>query len=125
MAMGELEEFNRSAFADYDGDGTIEGVQDEIEGLVHELRDLLLAAGLIEEDDEEPGEYHPVANLVVSTADSAGAVYNYEFVEEDRSGGVHNTDYAVGLMQSSINFISTGSPNGVSSRDKGRFLSAH
>ncbi len=122
---GELEDLNRLADSDFDGDGTIEGVQDEIEGLEHELRDLLAAAGLVEEDDEEPGEYHPAANLVVPAADSAGAVYNWKFVEEDRSDGIHNTNYAVDLLQSSINFLATGSPSGVRPRGKGGLLSVH
>jgi len=122
---GKLTELNRLADADFDGDGATEGVQDEIEGLVHELRDLLLAAGLIEEDEDEPGEFDPTDDLVVPDKDSVGAVYNYKFVEEDRSGGVHNTDYAVELLQSSINFIKTGSPNGIAPRPKKDMLAAH
>ena len=42
------------------------------------------------------------------------ALYNYLFIEEDRSFGVHNTGYAVALLESSINFLETGDPNGVS-----------
>jgi len=68
---------------------------------------------LIEEGDEG---FHPTEDLVVSKADSAGAVYNWEFVKEERSGGVHNTNYAVGLLQSSINYITEGNPNGVAPR---------
>ena len=92
------------AAADFDGDGSIEGIQTEVHGMMDSLHVLLEDAGLVDEDG------HPVEDRVVSTADSAGALYNFLFVEEDRSFGVHNTDYAVGLLQSSINFLNTGSP---------------
>jgi len=118
---GALTTLNRTAAADFDGDGTTEGVQDEIAGLVQELEDILFAAGLIEEGDEG---FHPTEDLVVPDADSSGAVYNWEFVKEERSGGVHNTKYAVGLLQSSINYMTAGDPNGVAPRRGGISLSA-
>jgi hypothetical protein len=31
-----------------------------------------------------------------------GALYNYKFVQEDRSKGIHNTTYAVQLLMDSI-----------------------
>jgi hypothetical protein len=97
---GELEDF------DY------EGKQTEVEELFLELQDLLLAGNLIElvvEDGESA--YVPVDERVVQSADSAGAVYNYMFIYEDQSHGVHNAEYAIGLLESSINFIQTGSPD--------------
>ncbi len=97
---------DRLATDDFDWDGTIEGTQSEIQGLLDSLHILLETAGLLTSSGS------PVSGRVVSTADSAGALYNFRFVEEDRSLGVHNTDYAVGLMQSSINFMVTGNPNG-------------
>jgi hypothetical protein len=89
---------------DFDWDGTTEGIQTEIHGLLDSLHVLLEDANLLN------SEGHPIDGRVVTTADSAGALYNFLFVEEDRSLGVHNTDYAVGLLQSSINFLDTGSP---------------
>ena len=100
-----LTALNRLAFADHDFDGTIEGVQDEIRGLADSLRVLLTAANLLTAGGS------PVARIV-ETADSAGAVYNYVYIEEDRSFGIHNTDYSVGLLTSAINFMLTGDPNG-------------
>ena len=119
---GELEEFNRNAVTDYDDDGTVEGVQDEVDGLIIKLQDRLLAAGLIKASGET---YAPTNNLVVSDADSAGAVYNWLFAYEDRSLGVHNTKYAAGILQSSINFLSTGDPNGVRARANADLLTMH
>ena len=101
----KLTTLDRPAFADYDFDGTIEGVQDEVKGLADSLKVLLQAANLLTSAGV------PVSRTV-ATADSAGAVYNFVFIEEDRSFGVHNTDYSVGILQSSINFILTGDPNG-------------
>ncbi len=106
---GDIDDLDRLADADYDWDGTIEGIQAEVSGLLDSLGIELEAVGIAELVDSS---YHPVDERVVGTADSAGALYNFLFVEEDRSHGVHNTDYAVGLLQSSINFLTTGDPNG-------------
>ena len=40
-----------------------------------------------------------------TSADSAGAVWNYLIVEGDRSEGVHNAKYILGLLTSSIEFL--------------------
>lgn len=99
--------FNITADEDYDWDGNTEGVEDEITGLLDSLFVLLRAGNLITTSGS------PVNNRVVALAESAGAVYNYLFVEEDRSNGIHNTEYAAGLLQSSINYLATGDPNGL------------
>lgn len=101
-----ITDLDRTADGDYDWDGTVEGIQSEVHGLLDSLHVVLEAANLLD------AEGHPVSRSV-ATADSAGAVYNFLFVEEDRSVGVHNTDYAVGLLRSSINFIVHGNPNGM------------
>lgn len=112
-----LTTLNRLAFTDHDFDGTIEGVQSEIRGLHDSLKVLLVAANLLTNAGV------PVARKV-ATADSAGAVYNFEFIEEDRSYGIHNTEYSVGLLTSAINFMLTGDPNGTPT-NKLALLSSH
>lgn len=107
---GTVDDLDHQAEADFDWDGTTEGIQAEVHGLLDSLQVLLTDAGLIGEDSD--GEIHPIDGRVVQTADSVGALYNWLFVEEDRSMGVHNTDYAVGLLQSAINFLVHGDPNG-------------
>jgi hypothetical protein len=102
---GAISTLDITAEGDFDFDGEVEGIQSEIHGLLDSLEILLEDASLLLDG-------HPISDRVVSTADSAGALYNWLFVEEDRSLGVHNTDYAVGLLQSSINFLNTGDPNG-------------
>lgn len=105
-----LTTLDRPANGDFNNNGTIEGVQDEIRGLADTLLGLLVAANLTNSSGV------PVSRIV-ATADSAGAVYNYAFIEEDRSFGVHNTNYSVGILQSAINFIRTGDPNGAPSKE--------
>ena len=36
------------------------------------------------------------------TMNQAGGIYNFKFVEEDRSGGMHNIKYAKKLLENSI-----------------------
>jgi hypothetical protein len=99
---GTITDFNRPAAEDYDNDGNIEGVQDEIDGLLDELKTMLIAADLLTSEGD------PVERNVAAQ-DSVGAVYNYEFVLGDGSRGIHNTKYAVALLQSSIAFLEAGS----------------
>jgi hypothetical protein len=93
------EVYNLPALSDYDGDGTTEGIQDEYEGLLGQLREALLARGLIgaegadDEDLSVPGTYSAV---------EAGAIYNFRLVISDGSRGVHNPRYIMGLMQTTL-----------------------
>jgi hypothetical protein len=112
-----LTTLDRLADADFNNNGTIEGVQEEIQGLADTLLGLLVAANLTNASGV------PVSR-VVATADSAGAVYNYVFIEDDRSFGVHNTNYSVGILQSAINFLRTGDPNGAPAKGL-TMLSSH
>ncbi len=94
-------DFVNSDDIDYDHNGTVEGYQTEVAGLVDSLAALLFDAGII-----DAGNY-PVSGIIAD-ADIAGALYNFKLVEEDRSHGVHNFKYVVGLLESSIEFMATG-----------------
>lgn len=123
----EIDDFDRLTTSDFDEDGdTNEGVQTEINDLLDELESALVDAGLLEYDAEADA-YEPTDGLTVTTADSVGAVFNWGFVHEDRSMGIHNTRYAAGLLISSINFLETGSPTGAPSGTarKAKLASAH
>ena len=92
------------------------GVQAEIDGLLDELRDLLVAAGVVEQGHEDiyeinqetgvielvsyAGEYHPVVGTH-SMAHAQG-FYNWIGLVEDRSAGVHNPKYVKALLVNSI-----------------------
>ncbi|MCF8241868.1 MAG: T9SS type A sorting domain-containing protein [Melioribacteraceae bacterium] len=95
---GELESFEEfPARHDYDEDGTIETAMAEIEGLLHEL-------GLLLPPYDDPA--------VDVSADYSKlelkAAFNYLFVEEDQSMGMHNFQYAVGLLKTSIEAMNYG-----------------
>lgn len=93
---GDLEDF------DYNG------AQTEVEELLVELRDILLAQGVLAGDDENG--YHPVnerdnpGEATFSMA-QAQAFFNWIGLEEDRSLGVHNPKYVIALLKNSINAL--------------------
>ncbi len=105
---GAIEDFAEvAAVDDYDGDGAVEGVQHEVEGLLELLKEAILDASdtpehrtLLETDWEAN-----IGNIAVSTVDQRKAAYNHEFVEFDQSRGVHNAKYAIQLLQQSILFL--------------------
>jgi hypothetical protein len=82
----------------------VEGKMAEIEGLMEDLKVLLEAKGIMDtvahpgylvvpDDGEDPIYYDNAL---------AGAFYNYKFLEEDRSLGMHNYKYAKTLLENSI-----------------------
>jgi len=87
---GEISSFDFPR-QDYDANGTIEGVQTEVHNLLNQLGRLLPPYG-----DPE------VAITSSYTRPELKAAFNYRFVEEDGSLGVHNTSYAVNLIKASI-----------------------
>ena len=84
---GDLEDF------DYNG------AQTEVEELLVELRDILVAKGVVEyvEADEA---YEPVVGTYPMA--EAQAFFNWIGLEEDRSMGVHNPNYVNALLKNSI-----------------------
>ncbi len=91
-AEGSITAFNRKAYADYDGDGTIEGIQDEVQGLLD-----IVAEKLPKNDDGEiPGSGIDKLNL---TEVQLQALWNYKLINGDGSLGIHNTAYAVQVLQ--------------------------
>ena len=83
---------------DYDGNGVIEGVQTEVRGLLSKLALLLPPVGVAKTN-------HSPSNISITsswTKPQLRAGYNYLFVVEDGSYGIHNLSYAVGLLKASI-----------------------
>ncbi len=80
---------------DFDHDG----VQTEITGLLQQLQDLLVNEGLITIDNE--GEIHTVRGIT-TTANKAGALYNFRMAFSEGSEGIHNTKYTRALLTNSI-----------------------
>jgi hypothetical protein len=73
----------------------LEELQPEIQGLLDTLEGLLITEGI----------YEPATELAVKgdyTNRVAGAFFNYMFIKEDKSLGVHNPTFAITLLENSI-----------------------
>jgi formate-dependent nitrite reductase cytochrome c552 subunit len=92
---GEITDFNQPGIAEENF-----SVQDSVDVLIGELRTKLEAAGLW-----EGGVDGDVKVGATTSADSAGALWNLLMAKEDRSHGIHNPKYIMGLLQSSIEFM--------------------
>jgi len=88
---------------DYNGDGVIEGVQTEVQHLLDTLSTLLPNSAYVAN-----GNY--VADGLVKSPSTRtnwptkflNAAYNWQFVNNDGSKGVHNAPFATGLLRASI-----------------------
>ncbi len=87
------------ASSDLDGNGQVEGVQTEIEGMLANL------ASLLPKDSQDPTAvvsrmYDSL--LVKDQPNVIKGIYTYYFVEEDKSMGVHNTKYTVAILSKAL-----------------------
>lgn len=102
---GELEDFTDViAKADFDGDGAVEGVQEEVTGLLEALEEAVIAACPNDECRTKLNENFEAnnGNPAYTTPAMRAASYNWAFVAFDGSKGVHNATYAIQLLQKSI-----------------------
>src|SRR5690606_33234644 len=82
---------------DYDGDGRVESAKAELHGLLEEVGKLL----------PPYGDPHVVVTNDFTPL-QVKAVFNYMFVEEDGSDGMHNFQYAIGLLQVTKDVLTYG-----------------
>jgi len=79
----------------------------EVHDLLGDLEVALFDAGMVDASghaiESDPDAVPPT--VVQYQADSVGALWNYLFIEEEASSGVHNADYAIDLLTESITFI--------------------
>lgn len=79
-------------------DFDINGVQTEVQAMLDELGDKLVAAGLI---DVNAPEGHPI--VTEAPENQALALYNWIYVaHEDKSLGVHNSAYTKALLEAAL-----------------------
>jgi hypothetical protein len=95
---GELTSFAEKKYylngnADHDGDGVAEGLQEEVEGMLHELGMMLPPTANDSVD---------ISGRYIYTQTEAKAAYNWFAVEEDRSLGIHNPAFVVTLLKVSM-----------------------
>ncbi len=93
------------ASSDLDGNGKIEGVQTEVKGMLANLAELL------------PKDAN--GNVVSMTTDSlkvknkpnvVKGIYTYYFVSEDKSMGVHNAKYTIGIISAAMQALGSTVP---------------
>lgn len=102
-----LTSFDRTARGDYDGDGSTEGIQSEVDGLLTLLKSKILESGNVTEDTDSFGRtFFKFSSS--ATDNEKRAAFNWLFVNNDKSHGVHNAGYAVKLLQLSYKNL-TGS----------------
>lgn len=103
---GEIEGFDFKR-QDYDGNGIVEGVQTEVKGLLSKLAIMLPPVGV-------PKPNHSNTNLAITsswTRQQLRAAYDYLFVVEDGSYGIHNLSYTVGILKAAIADLSGDANN--------------
>ena len=79
------------AVFDYDGDGTIESVRQEVAGLERLLRIWL-----------PPVSIDSIDYTMITSLNQRKAYYNYQVIAYDGSGGMHNTKFAIDVLTKSI-----------------------
>jgi hypothetical protein len=121
---GEVKDFNLKAKADYDGNGKVEGVQDEVKGLLNVLWKALEAKGVKKVDTGYP--YATLPRDAQGNVDDKidNAWYNFRTVygvmwgtagpgNEGKAQAVHNFKRSVALLQLSLKDLTGSLPAGM------------
>ncbi len=110
---GAITNFNFQV-ADYNGDGVIEGVQTEVQHLLDKLSTLLPNGTYQANANNYAPDGLVKTGITTQTnwpARYLSAAYNWQFVANDGSLGVHNVAYTVGLLKASIGNLSGDNNN--------------
>ncbi len=97
--------FDIQAKADFDNDGKVEPLQAEIEGLL----DLFVntkGTGYLQRGElpmyKKDGNWNWTRSKQIRPLKEVAALFNYKFVLEDRSRGIHNAPYAIQILYDTI-----------------------
>lgn len=102
--------FTIDANADYDQNGTLETIQEEVIGLLGKMVNPY-GTGYLQKLN--PPFYDETGNFVFAGTDTRrtitemAALFNYKFVLEDRSYGLHNITYTVQVLYDTIASLDT------------------
>jgi hypothetical protein len=91
---------------DYDGDGVIEGVQSEVDGVLSNLVAKMNATGFLK-DSEGSWDSNTYSTDPLVRAVQRNAAWNEWLIERELSRGVHNTAFTIRLLQWSYTVLST------------------
>jgi hypothetical protein len=113
---GDISSFDFPSKEDFDGDGVVEGVQTEIDGMLDLVFSLLPKNedGNISLVSETPAEGDTPAIPGTPPAERM-ANYNYTLVNNDGSRGIHNLRYAVSVLRAAyrdLTGLEIGEPAG-------------
>jgi hypothetical protein len=100
----------RSGFAgagDYDGNGIVEGVQTEVDGVMTNLVGKMIATGMNRNGSGGALWAGYSTNNVIARAVQRNAAWNEWLIERELSHGIHNTAFTVRLLQWSYTVLST------------------
>jgi hypothetical protein len=97
------------ASEDYDQDGTIEGMEDEIASLKETLGNLLPPDGPTVVVDKANYDWTGKSDAEAARRKTlVKAAYNYKFIDYDGSNGFHNPMFTINLLRRSIAAITKG-----------------
>ncbi|HEX9838294.1 MAG TPA: hypothetical protein VGA72_03055 [Anaerolineales bacterium] len=85
----------------------INGVQTEVQAMLDEVHELLVASGIMAADStDDDGNLQQGRSIPgVYPEAVANAMWNYKFVVEDQSRGVHNSAFAKALLQQALDAL--------------------
>jgi hypothetical protein len=90
---------------DYDTDGELEPFQEEVEGLLALLGNLA-GTGYLQKLNppiyDASGQFRQATEETIRPVPEVAALYNYKFILEDRSKGIHNTNYTIQVLYDTI-----------------------
>ena len=95
--------FDKAAAQDFDGDGKVATAQEEVKGLLEKFvndKGSGIFQTMKEPMYDAKGKF--VNTKTQYPVEAVAALYNYKFVLEDRSKGVHNMTYAVQILMDSL-----------------------
>ncbi len=105
--------YDLAVAADYDGNGKVQGIQDEVTGLLSKLSTATAKAMGANTLTQAKGNIVFKSGTTTITAPVPDkvyqAAYNWALITNDKSLGVHNPQYTVSLLQESY-IVLTGAP---------------
>ncbi|MBI3890520.1 MAG: hypothetical protein HY303_03215 [Candidatus Wallbacteria bacterium] len=123
-----LATFDRRSTGDWDGNGKVEGIQTEVTGLMTLLDTALTQRAATQMVHVAQGtatmtgpvnvwtNYKSTENAEGLTPTQMKAAWNWAFVKDDKSEGVHNAKYTIQLLQRSYKMLTGSYPPGSTPR---------
>lgn len=103
--------FDIEAKADFDNDGKVEPLQAEIEGLLNYFVNNK-GTGYLQKGEppmfKKDGNWNWTRSTQVRPQKEVAALYNYRYILEDRSRGIHNAPYSIQILYDTLVTLDPG-----------------